>query len=428
MNSLKQQLREELRSVTDERRRLLELRDRDMRSEGDLAALLGWSGRRRAADQSWTATPEPRRSAAAGPDPWRTRRRGDKGRKPRSWHPSPYGSEDEEDTCEQRKASIKAEIAKRRQQIEENARLHAELYKLARLRQGDTGVSPELSVVSNATSTGGSVLEAIDQVLRQERRRWPATSPGPMTNDSMGLMHPPAGMLGSAGVGLMGGGGLMQCGTSAEDRSMALIASTFPDSPISSEEEDEEPPAMPLLPDMPRRRRLHHMMPQEPEPDMVGGGGSRGGARRVLLTRDPRRGGLGVRVVGGKRMSNGQLGAYVARVSRPDTLGQLSEGDRVLEWNGVPLTGKTYEQVQRIMDTHTTGDEANAVRVEPTQRMATVDSRDATSITADIATLLPWPPLDGGRRKQRSEPCAVYQVDMNINLLQSCLRLCTLHY
>lgn len=127
---------------------------------------------------------------------------------------------------------------------------------------GDTGVSPELSVVSNATSTGGSVLEAIDQVLRQERRRWPATSPGPMTNDSMGLMHPPAGMLGSAGVGLMGGGGLMQCGTSAEDRSMALIASTFPDSPISSEEEDEEPPAMPLLPDMPRRRRLHHMMPQ----------------------------------------------------------------------------------------------------------------------------------------------------------------------
>lgn len=72
------------------------------------------------------------------PDPWRTRRRGDKGRKPRSWHPSPYGSEDEEDTCEQRKASIKAEIAKRRQQIEENARLHAELYKLARLRQGES--------------------------------------------------------------------------------------------------------------------------------------------------------------------------------------------------------------------------------------------------------------------------------------------------
>ncbi|KAK8754701.1 hypothetical protein V5799_002594 [Amblyomma americanum] len=333
MNSLKQQLREELRSVTDERRRLLELRDRDMRSEGDLAALLGWSGRRRttAADQSWATTAEPRRSAASGPDPWRTRRRGDKSRKPRSWHPSPYGSEDEDDSCEQRKASIKAEIAKRRQQIEENARLHAELYKLARLRQADSGVSPDLGIVTSGG--GGSVLEAIDQVLRQERRRWPAASSAPNDESMVGMMH---------------------CGASAEDRSMALIASTFPDSPMSSEDE-EEPPAMPLLPDMPRRRRLHHMMQQEPELDLVGGGG--GNARRVLLTRDPRRGGLGVRVVGGKRMSNGQLGAYVARVGRPDTLGQLSEGDRVLEWNGVPLTGKTYEQVQRVMDTHNTGDE-----------------------------------------------------------------------
>ncbi|KAH9381203.1 hypothetical protein HPB48_003180 [Haemaphysalis longicornis] len=93
------------------------------------------------------------------------------------------------------------------------------------------------------------------------------------------------------------------------------------------------------------------------EPDLLPPENELDGARRVLLTRDPRRGGLGVRVVGGKRMSGGQLGAYVARVGRPDTLGQLSEGDRVLEWNGVPLTGKTYEQVQRIVDSHTAGDE-----------------------------------------------------------------------
>lgn len=345
MNSLKQQLREELRSVTDERRRLLELRDRDMRSEGDLAALLGWSGgRRRPADQPWAATTEPlRRSAASGQDPWRTRRRGDKARKPRSWHPSPYGSDDEDDSCERRKASIKAEIAKRRQQIEENARLHAELFKLARLRQAaDTGVSPDGVGVGGVVGGGGggsSVLEAIDQVLRQERRRWPAAAGPHVANDDCG----------------MGGvlhGGLLH-GGSAEDRSMALIASTFPDSPISSEE-DEEPPAMPLLPDMPRRRRIHMM---QQEPDLLPPENELDGARRVLLTRDPRRGGLGVRVVGGKRMSGGQLGAYVARVGRPDTLGQLSEGDRVLEWNGVPLTGKTYEQVQRIVDSHAAGDE-----------------------------------------------------------------------
>lgn len=57
--------------------------------------------------------------------------------KPRSWQPSPYGSDEEEDQLsrEQKKAKIKAEIARRRQQIEENARLHEELLRLARLRE-----------------------------------------------------------------------------------------------------------------------------------------------------------------------------------------------------------------------------------------------------------------------------------------------------
>ena len=27
----------------------------------------------------------------------------------------------------------------------------------------------------------------------------------------------------------------------------------------------------------------------------------------------------------------------------------LSSGDQVLEWNGIPLTGKTFEDVQRII-------------------------------------------------------------------------------
>lgn len=55
-------------------------------------------------------------------------------RKPRSWQPSPYGSDEDDDqlTREEKKAKIKAEIARRRQQIEENARLHEELLRLAR--------------------------------------------------------------------------------------------------------------------------------------------------------------------------------------------------------------------------------------------------------------------------------------------------------
>jgi len=62
-------------------------------------------------------------------------------RKPRSWHPSPYGSDEEfieEDdilTREAKKQRIKAEIARRRQQIEQNSRLHDELVRLARLRE-----------------------------------------------------------------------------------------------------------------------------------------------------------------------------------------------------------------------------------------------------------------------------------------------------
>lgn len=62
-------------------------------------------------------------------------------RKPRSWHPSPYGSDDElidEDDIlsrEAKKQRIKAEIARRRQQIEQNSRLHDELLRLSRLRE-----------------------------------------------------------------------------------------------------------------------------------------------------------------------------------------------------------------------------------------------------------------------------------------------------
>lgn len=75
-------------------------------------------------------------------------------RKPRSWHPSPYGSDEEfldaEDdilTREAKKQRIKAEIARRRQQIEQNSRLHDELLRLSRLREsGDVNVFSLLSM------------------------------------------------------------------------------------------------------------------------------------------------------------------------------------------------------------------------------------------------------------------------------------------
>ncbi|XP_055936609.1 homeobox protein prospero-like [Argiope bruennichi] len=85
--------------------------------------------------------------------------------------------------------------------------------------------------------------------------------------------------------------------------------------------------------------------------------------KRILLTRDPKDrsvsgNGLGMKVVGGKEVpgSNGMIGAYVAKIfpgGVVETLGEVKEGDQVLEWNGIPLTGRTYEEVQRIIASST---------------------------------------------------------------------------
>lgn len=64
--------------------------------------------------------------------------------------------------------------------------------------------------------------------------------------------------------------------------------------------------------------------------------------------------GLGMKVVGGKEIpgTRGRLGAYIARLHPggvAETLGQLKEGDLLLEWNGVSLVDRTYEEVQSIV-------------------------------------------------------------------------------
>lgn len=104
----------------------------------------------------------------------------------RSWHPSPFASDDEISNPaeepqffkEEKKNRIKMEIARRRQQIEENACLHEELTRLAKLREsaeltGAGGVVPS-TVVNPAASRGfvtsadgaTSVLKSVDEILR----------------------------------------------------------------------------------------------------------------------------------------------------------------------------------------------------------------------------------------------------------------------
>uniref|UniRef100_A0A1A8EJJ5 Protein piccolo n=3 Tax=Nothobranchius TaxID=28779 RepID=A0A1A8EJJ5_9TELE len=73
--------------------------------------------------------------------------------------------------------------------------------------------------------------------------------------------------------------------------------------------------------------------------------------QRDLKDRSVSGNGLGIRIVGGKEVpgSNGDIGAYVAKVlpgGAAEQTGKILEGMQVLEWNGVPLAGKTYEEVQ----------------------------------------------------------------------------------
>jgi len=118
------------------------------------------------------------------------------GRYPRSWHPSPFASDDDASSDEpqfykeEKKNRIKMEIARRRQQIEENACLHEELTRLAKLREtaelsdrlnvnaygtmGTSPMSPAMAAAAAAaaagvnTSTGTSVLKSVDEILRSD--------------------------------------------------------------------------------------------------------------------------------------------------------------------------------------------------------------------------------------------------------------------
>ncbi|XP_070557970.1 uncharacterized protein [Ptychodera flava] len=80
--------------------------------------------------------------------------------------------------------------------------------------------------------------------------------------------------------------------------------------------------------------------------------------KTFLFSRDPkdrsvRGNGLGLKIVGGKRIpGTDQIGAYIAAIypgSVCEQVDDLREGDQVCEWNGTSLTGRTYEEVQQII-------------------------------------------------------------------------------
>ena len=180
---------------------------------------------------------------------------------PRSWHPSPLASDEENMSNlsahsaaslggepafykEEKKNKIKMEIARRRQQIEENACLHEELTRLARLREnaeygssataaatarlgnslggnplgglmnaGLAGTQP--SALAGAAAGGTGVLKSVDEILRDPFA--PASSAAARTTAGLGLTSAlPAGGAGAA-AGLYGASAGMGGLSSAAD-------------------------------------------------------------------------------------------------------------------------------------------------------------------------------------------------------------------
>lgn len=73
-----------------------------------------------------------------------------------------------------------------------------------------------------------------------------------------------------------------------------------------------------------------------------------------------------MRVIGGKPIPNtsGMIGAFVAKIlpgGVVDTLGEVREGNQVMEWNGIPLTGKTHDEVQAIIRSSLSLDEVEII-------------------------------------------------------------------
>ncbi|XP_050312016.1 regulating synaptic membrane exocytosis protein 1 isoform X2 [Anthonomus grandis grandis] len=94
--------------------------------------------------------------------------------------------------------------------------------------------------------------------------------------------------------------------------------------------------------------------------DVDSAGGASAAQKRVVLRRDPgdkahRTRGFGMRVVGGKTSTDGHLFAYVVWTvpGGPAEKGGLQQGDKVLEWGGVSLIDRNFEEVCAIMDHHT---------------------------------------------------------------------------
>ncbi|ETN69913.1 C2 domain protein, partial [Necator americanus] len=141
-------------------------------------------------------------------------------------------------------------------------------------------------------------------------------------------------------------------------------------------------PAKRVVEDSFRNRATQDVVPQDVPSSTI---------KRILLTRRYKDhniyNDLGIRVVGGKRMPNGELGAFVSAVNQAkynQILGEVKEGDQVLEWNGVLLNGKTFEEVERIVNS-SSGEVEIILKSEGEKSHRISNPRGYTSISREPA-------------------------------------------
>lgn len=94
---------------------------------------------------------------------------------------------------------------------------------------------------------------------------------------------------------------------------------------------------------------------------------------------------LGMKVVGGRIVESGRLGAIIEKVKKgsiADTIGRLRPRDEVLEWNGISLQGKTYDEVHDII-----ADSKHHSEIELVVARPLMDTTTTVSTTTSTATV-----------------------------------------
>ncbi|XP_057665301.1 regulating synaptic membrane exocytosis protein 1 [Diorhabda carinulata] len=142
-----------------------------------------------------------------------------------------------------------------------------------------------------------------------------------------------------------------------EDRRTRRRGSYLPDIPGLRPMAPRPTPALEDLEAAPRRQQSVDAEAIRIVIHDVDSGTSAAAQKRVVLRRDPsdkahRTRGFGMRVVGGKTAPDGRLFAYIVWTvpGGPAEKGGLQQGDKVLEWGGVSLIDRSFEEVCGIMD------------------------------------------------------------------------------